>query len=75
VRISRAVYYKLVALGVREWVGSRPMLGVWGGGQFFALPPPGENALSASFLEELRIRTPLAAVAGRRVRMARSARQ
>jgi DNA primase len=32
-------------------------------------------ALSASFLDELRIRTPLAAVIGRRVRLARSGKQ
>jgi len=36
-RISRAVYYELVALAVPEWVGCRRMLGVWSGGKFFAL--------------------------------------
>jgi hypothetical protein len=36
-RISRAVYYELVALAVTEWVGARLMLGVWSQGQFFAL--------------------------------------
>ena len=32
-------------------------------------------ALPASFLDELRVRTPLAAVVGRRVKLARSGRQ
>lgn len=43
-RISRAVYYELVALAVPEWVGNRRMLGVWSEGQFFSLGelPPGE---------------------------------
>ena len=36
-RISRAVYYELVALAVPEWVGCRQMLGVWSCGRFFAL--------------------------------------
>lgn len=36
-RISRAVYYELVALSVPEWVGSRRMLGVWSQGTFFPL--------------------------------------
>jgi hypothetical protein len=36
-RISRAVYYELVALSVLEWVGSRRMLGVWSQGKFFPL--------------------------------------
>ena len=36
-RISRPVYYELVALAVPEWVGCRRMLGVWSGGKFFAL--------------------------------------
>lgn len=36
-RISRAVYYELVALAVPEWVGCRRMLGVWSCGQFFPL--------------------------------------
>jgi hypothetical protein len=36
-RISRAVYYELVALAVTEWVGTRRMLGVWSQGKFFAL--------------------------------------
>ena len=44
-RINRAVYYELVALGVREWVGCRRMLGVWSCGRFFPLGelPPGEE--------------------------------
>ena len=44
-RIGRAVYYELVALGVREWVGCRRMLGVWSSGVFFPLGelPPGEE--------------------------------
>jgi hypothetical protein len=43
-RISRAVYYEMVALAVPHWVGCRKMLGVWSAGQFFALGemPPGE---------------------------------
>ncbi len=36
-RISRAVYYELVALAVPEWVGCRRMLGVWSQGRFFPL--------------------------------------
>jgi hypothetical protein len=36
-RISRAVFYELVALSVPEWVGSRRMLGVWSQGRFFPL--------------------------------------
>ena len=36
-RISRAVYYELVALGVPEFVGCRRMLGVWSSGVFFPL--------------------------------------
>lgn len=36
-RISRAVYYELVALAVPEWVACRRMLGVWSQGKFFAL--------------------------------------
>jgi hypothetical protein len=36
-RISRPVYYELVALGVPEWVGCRRMLGVWSSGIFFPL--------------------------------------
>lgn len=36
-RISRAVYYELVALAVPEWVGCRRMLGVWSRGKFFSL--------------------------------------
>ena len=36
-RISRAVYYELVALAVPEWVGCRRMLGVWSCGKFFPL--------------------------------------
>jgi hypothetical protein len=44
-RISRPVYYELVALGVPEWVGCRRMLGVWSCGQFFPLGelPPGSD--------------------------------
>jgi uncharacterized protein len=44
-RISRAVYYELVALGVSEWMGCRRMLGVWSSGVFFPLGeiPPGED--------------------------------
>jgi hypothetical protein len=44
-RISRAVYYELVALAVPEWVGCRHMLGVWSRGKFFPLGelPPGEE--------------------------------
>jgi hypothetical protein len=44
-RISRAVYYELVALAVPEWVGCRRMLGVWSRGKFFPLGelPPGEE--------------------------------
>lgn len=44
-KISRAVYYELVALGVAEWVGCRRMLGVWSSGAFFPLGemPPGEG--------------------------------
>ena len=36
-RISRPVYYELVALAVPEWVGCRRMLGVWSSGKFFPL--------------------------------------
>lgn len=36
-RITRAVYYELVALSVTEWVGNRRMQGVWSQGRFFAL--------------------------------------
>jgi uncharacterized protein len=36
-RISRAVYYELVALAVPEWVGCKRMLGVWSRGTFFPL--------------------------------------
>lgn len=36
-RISRAVYYELVALAVPGWVGCRRMLGVWSCGKFFTL--------------------------------------
>jgi hypothetical protein len=36
-RISRAVYYELVALAVEEWVGARLMTGVWSQGRFFPL--------------------------------------
>lgn len=44
-RISRAVYYELVALAVPEWVGCRRMLGVWSCGKFFPLGevPPSEG--------------------------------
>ncbi len=36
-RVSRPVYYELMALGVPEFVGCRRMLGVWSGGTFFTL--------------------------------------
>jgi uncharacterized protein len=36
-RVSRAVYYELVALAVPEYVGAHLMLGVWSSGQFFPL--------------------------------------
>ncbi|HVY16770.1 MAG TPA: DUF1285 domain-containing protein [Rhodopila sp.] len=36
-RISRAVYYELVALSVPEWIGNRRMMGVWSQGKFFPL--------------------------------------
>lgn len=36
-RISRAVYYELVALSVAEQVGERTLLGVWSRGCFFPL--------------------------------------
>jgi uncharacterized protein len=44
-RISRAVYYELVALAVPDWVGCRRMLGVWSSGKFFTLGelPRGEE--------------------------------
>ena len=44
-RISRAVYYELVALAEPEWVGCRRMLGVWSSGMFFSLGelPRGEE--------------------------------
>ena len=44
-RISRAVYYELVALAVPEWIGCRRMLGVWSRGKFFSLGelPPGDE--------------------------------
>jgi hypothetical protein len=44
-RISRSVYYELVALAVPEWVGARRMLGVWSCGMFFPLGemPPSED--------------------------------
>ncbi len=44
-RISRAVYYELVALGVPYCVHGRRMLGVWSGGAFFPLGelPQGEG--------------------------------
>jgi hypothetical protein len=44
-RISRAVYYELVALGVPHYVGGRHMLGVWSCGTFFPLGelPPGND--------------------------------
>jgi hypothetical protein len=44
-RISRAVYYELIALAVPERVRCRRMLGVWSCGEFFSLgemPPSGE---------------------------------
>ncbi len=36
-KISRAVFYELVALGAEEVVGSRRMLGVWSQGAFFPI--------------------------------------
>lgn len=36
-KISRAVFYELVALGTEEVVGSRRMLGVWSQGAFFPI--------------------------------------
>jgi hypothetical protein len=44
-RISRAVYYELVALGETRWVGGRRVLGVWSCGAFFSLGElsPGED--------------------------------
>ncbi len=44
-RVSRAVYYELVALAVPKWVGCQRMLGVWSRGKFFPLGelPPGED--------------------------------
>ncbi len=36
-RISRPVYYELIALAVPEWVGGVRMFGVWSSGQFFSL--------------------------------------
>jgi hypothetical protein len=53
-RISRAVFYELVALSVHEWVGSRRMLGVWSQGKFFPLgeAPSGQNDLDDAKLEE-----------------------
>jgi hypothetical protein len=44
-RISRAVYYELVALGEPRWVGGQRVLGVWSSGSFFSLGEllPGDN--------------------------------
>ena len=44
-RISRAVYYELVALGETRWEGCRRVLGVWSCGTFFSLGelPPGDD--------------------------------
>ncbi len=44
-RITRAVYYELVALGEPRWIGGQRVLGVWSAGSFFSLGelPPGEN--------------------------------
>ena len=53
-RISRAVFYELVALSVPEWVGSRRMLGVWSQGKFFPLgeaPSPGDDPDDTEFEE------------------------
>lgn len=36
-RITRAVFYELVGLGVEETVAGQRRFGVWSGGQFFAL--------------------------------------
>jgi uncharacterized protein len=44
-RISRAVYYELVALAEPGLCYGRPVLGVWSAGRFFSLGdlPPGED--------------------------------
>lgn len=44
-RISRAVYYELVALGEQRWLNGRRALGVWSCGKFFSLGelPPGDE--------------------------------
>ena len=34
---KRSLYYDLVALAVEEKRGGRPVLGLWGGGTFFAM--------------------------------------
>ncbi len=36
-KISRAVFYELVALGTEEVVGNRRLLGVWSQGAFFLI--------------------------------------
>lgn len=48
-RISRAVYYEMVALAVTEWVGSRLMLGVWSQGRFFPLGDAPQEEDEVSF--------------------------
>jgi hypothetical protein len=44
-RISRTVYYELVALGESRWIGGRHVLGVWSCGMFFSLGelPPSDG--------------------------------
>lgn len=36
-RLTRSVFYQLVALGVEETSSGEPLLGVWSGGQFYVL--------------------------------------
>ena len=50
-RISRAVYYELVALAEPGWVGGRRMLGVWSCGTFFPLGelPPDDGKLDGVY--------------------------
>lgn len=43
-RINRAVYYRLVDLGVAEMVDGVPLLGVWSTGRFFPLGPLTDDA-------------------------------
>jgi hypothetical protein len=54
-RISRAVYYELVALAVPGTMHGRPMLGVWSCCRFFPLgeiPPDEESGLTDGFGDE-----------------------